>query len=116
MIKLLALRIKSLRENRGWTQSDLERESNIAQAHISRLESGKSPSVSAAVLGQIADALETSVDFLMGRTDSPAITPTPNDPSFATPEFHRLKNLWSRLGERERNAILAMAKELATKE
>lgn len=94
MIKLLASRIKSLREFKGWTQTDLENASGVAQAHISRLESAKSPSVSVVVLSQIADALDTSLDYLTGRTDSPAPRPPVNDPALKDPRFAYFASMW----------------------
>jgi len=94
MIKLLASRIKSLREFKNWTQTDLENASGVAQAHISRLESAKSPSVSVAILSQIADALDTSLDYLTGRTDSPAPHLPINDPAYEDPRFAYFASMW----------------------
>lgn len=99
MIKLLASRIKSLRENKGWTQTDLENASGVAQAHISRLETSKTPSVSVAVLSQIADALGTSLDYLTGRTDNPSPSPSTNHPALRDPLFNDLIAAWQLLSE-----------------
>ena len=73
-----AAKIKSLRENKGWSQSDLERESGIAQAHISRIEANLTPNVSAVVLGALAQTLGVSVDFLLGLTSNPLPSPNSN--------------------------------------
>lgn len=76
------IRVKSLREHKGWTQSDLSRESGVDQANISRLEAGKTPNVSAILLGQLADALGTTLDYLTGKTDNPHPRANPATISF----------------------------------
>jgi len=97
MVKDSMQRIKSLRENRDWTQSDLERESGVAQAHISRLEAGKAPNVSITVLSQIADALNTTLDYLTNRSDDPSPRPIANHPALTDPRFSYLAQMWALL-------------------
>lgn len=65
----LAKRIKKLRLENGLTQRQLERMANIAPSSVSGYEKGqKTPSIE--VLCNIANALETSVDWLCGNLES----------------------------------------------
>tara|TARA_R100000406_G_scaffold6004_1_gene4022 strand:- start:264 stop:914 length:651 start_codon:yes stop_codon:yes gene_type:complete len=60
----------ALRTDKGWSQSDLARESKTAQPSINRLEAGGTRSPRS--LLSIARALGTSPDYLMGETDDPS--------------------------------------------
>ena len=65
----LSKRIKKLRLENGLTQRQLERMANIAPSSVSGYETGqKTPSIE--VLCNIANALETSVDWLCGNLES----------------------------------------------
>ena len=65
----LSKRIKKLRLENGLTQRQLERMANIAPSSVSGYENGqKTPSIE--VLCNIANALETSVDWLCGNLES----------------------------------------------
>lgn len=65
----LSKRIKKLRLENGLTQRQLERMANIAPSSVSGYEKGqKTPSIE--VLCNIANALETSVDWLCGNLES----------------------------------------------
>ena len=65
----LAKRIKKLRLENGLTQRQLERMANIAPSSVSGYEKWqKTPSIE--VVCNIANALETSVDWLCGNTES----------------------------------------------
>lgn len=60
----LGERIRLLREMKGWTQGDLERESGVEQSSISNYESGKRAGVPLANIMRIADALGSPIQFL----------------------------------------------------
>ena len=60
----LGQRIRRLRQEKGWTQEDLERESGISQVYISRLESGATASVRVDTFSQLAKALGVTMDNL----------------------------------------------------
>ncbi|NJO89065.1 MAG: helix-turn-helix transcriptional regulator [Chloroflexia bacterium] len=68
----LGERIKSLRKEKGLSQSGLAEKAGISYAQLSRYEiKGSQPP--AEVLKKLADALDTSVDFLIyGDTDEKA--------------------------------------------
>ena len=62
-------RIKQLRTEKQFTQSDLSKLINITYVQIGRYEKGKS-NPSSEVLQKLANALDTTTDFLMkGNTE-----------------------------------------------
>lgn len=62
--------LRRLRELRNITQEQLAEKADIARTMIGRYETtGQLPSLDTLV--RLADALGTSTDYLLGRTDSP---------------------------------------------
>ena len=61
-------RLKQLREAKGLTQLRLAMELNVSQETISGYEIGKAVPP-AEMLVKLADALDSSVDYILGRTD-----------------------------------------------
>ena len=59
-------RVKQVRERRGLTQRDLERETGVPQSAISQIESGERPSPGVDVVKRTAYALGVTTDFLIG--------------------------------------------------
>jgi XRE family transcriptional regulator of biofilm formation len=59
-------RIQRLREDRGWTQTELAAKAQIKQPVISRLESQVQDSVSSEALKRLARVLGVSADYLIG--------------------------------------------------
>lgn len=64
-------RLKEIRETRGLTQADLEAKAKVPAAMISHFETGVRPTASADTLVKVANALEVSIDYLVGRSDDP---------------------------------------------
>ena len=62
--------IKELRKDKGLTQSDMAKYFNIKQAMYSMYESG-ARTMKLEMLCMIADVLDTSTDYLLGRTSQP---------------------------------------------
>ena len=62
-------RIKSLREKKGISQSDLALQLHISQSSVTMIEQGKRP-ISIDLLLSIADLLETDLDYLVTGTAS----------------------------------------------
>lgn len=63
-------RIKYLREKLDWTQQQLSDKTGLTKVQLSRYETNdRKPDPDA--LKRIADALDTSGDYLLGRTDDP---------------------------------------------
>jgi transcriptional regulator with XRE-family HTH domain len=69
-IALRTDRLKSLREQRGWSQRELSRLCGLGITTISGYERGEFD-VSATHLGIIAKKLGVSTDYLLGLTDDP---------------------------------------------
>jgi len=68
----LGSRITELRKAKNWSQSDLAAKVGVSYAQIGRYET-KDAQPPAAVLKKIADALDTTVDFLLnGNTEDKA--------------------------------------------
>ena len=61
-------RIRDLREDRDLTQSEIAHYLNIKQNTYSRYETNDRD-IPLDIMGQLADFYNTSVDYLMGRTD-----------------------------------------------
>ncbi|MFL2069874.1 helix-turn-helix domain-containing protein [Leuconostoc mesenteroides] len=77
-MSVTANRIKELRTQKKLTQSELAETINTSRVTISRIES-ETRQPSYAMLSLIADALDTTVGYLQGKTDSPLKTPTVDD-------------------------------------
>ena len=72
-------RLKSLCEAQGESVSRLAKSLGLSTANPTEWKRGTIPRAS--VLGQIADRLNVSIDYLLGRTDIAAPTPTHKDDS-----------------------------------
>jgi transcriptional regulator with XRE-family HTH domain len=65
-IRDLAANLRSLRELRGLTQADLAKRADMTAASVSHFETGqRAPSLESLV--NLAEALQVSVDVLLGR-------------------------------------------------
>lgn len=78
----LGIRIKYLREKHNISQIDFAKKIGVSNTVLSRYESGdRKPDYD--TLQVIADFFEVSTDYLLGRTDTPALTPQEhNNPEF----------------------------------
>ena len=65
--RIIARQILHARVAKGWNQGELAAKARIPQATISRYESAERRGAHPENLIKIADATETSVDFLLGR-------------------------------------------------
>lgn len=63
--KILGSRIKKAREDKGMSQSDLARETDIEQSHISKIEAGYFPRSNVFLIGRIAKVLGITLDSLI---------------------------------------------------
>ena len=61
----ISLRLRELRDAKGWSQSELARRSGVAQYTISRLEAGDQESVNLAQLEKLANALGVNAALLI---------------------------------------------------
>ena len=69
--RIIGARIRSLRESKGWTQGQLAYHCDTTPAQISRIENNERPGARAVTVALIAQALGTTVDYLVGLTDDP---------------------------------------------
>lgn len=61
-------RVKVKREEKGMTQVDLAKASDLTQATISRIESGEVTQVRSENLKKLSQALGVTIDFLVGKS------------------------------------------------
>lgn len=63
--------LRQARDLRVMTQAQLAERSRVSAVMISHFETGVRPSASADSLVKLSNALEVSIDYLLGRTDDP---------------------------------------------
>jgi putative transcriptional regulator len=63
----VGLRIRELREARGWTQGELAARAAIRRATLSAMENGRTKGVDFATLDRVARVLEVEPGFLVVR-------------------------------------------------
>ena len=63
-------RIRALRQHKRWSQGVLAYKTGTTAPQISRIENNERPGVSAILIGRIAEALDTTVEYLLGQTDN----------------------------------------------
>ena len=66
----IVIRLRELREGRGWSQSELARRSGVPHPTISRIEARKTSGISFATLDNLAHALEIHPAVLIERRDT----------------------------------------------
>ncbi|AOZ88162.1 transcriptional regulator [Bacillus xiamenensis] len=66
---MLSKRLKSVRKNKGLTQEELAKRVKTTKGTISNYENGHS-TPSNEMLKDLADALNTTTDYLLGRTEN----------------------------------------------
>ena len=62
-------RIRSLREERGWTQTELGRRLNVKDSAVSKYETGRIP-LTADTLRLLSKIFSVSVDYILGLSSS----------------------------------------------
>ncbi|WP_312693928.1 helix-turn-helix domain-containing protein [Leuconostoc pseudomesenteroides] len=77
-MSITANRIKELRKQKKLTQSELAEKINASRMAIANYETDRN-NPSYAMLSLIADALDTTVEYLQGKTDNPLKTPVVDD-------------------------------------
>jgi transcriptional regulator with XRE-family HTH domain len=71
--ELFPQRLKAARDLRAWNQTELARQAGLPPSSIAHFESGaRKPSFDN--LGRLANALNVTTDYLLGRVDKPALT------------------------------------------
>lgn len=102
-------RVKAMREHAGLSQGQLAYKAGTTPPQISRLENDERPKAWAVTLARIAEALGTSVDYLVGLTDDPGIeTRTDYVPPELADAVLEIQEIWRRVHRADPEA----AKEL----
>ena len=65
----ITVRLKELREARGWSQRELARRADITHATVNRIENGKVASLDLLVLEKLAEALECPASYLIVESE-----------------------------------------------
>lgn len=63
-------RIRDMREDHDMNQTELAKKLNMSQTGYSKYETGEND-IPTKILIRLADIYDTSVDYLLGRTDDP---------------------------------------------
>jgi transcriptional regulator with XRE-family HTH domain len=111
---VLGERIKKLRKEKKLTQQELGEKVNVTKVSISGYENGnRTPDTE--TLQKLADVLETSTDYLLGRTDEPSLvkdekapynTGTENNSYEEQPEIHLTPDELKILREIKKHPVL----------
>ena len=105
-MEIFLKRLRKAREDKKLSQSELAKKAGFQPSAISHFETGKrSPSF--ANLKKLADALEVTVDYLLGRAEKPKNQGL---------EAEALFRDFSKLSEPDRKAIAQMTRALADKD
>ena len=62
--------LRAMREDHDWSQTELAQKLGMSQTGYSKYETGEND-VPTAILIQLAEIYQTSVDYLLGLTDDP---------------------------------------------
>lgn len=124
---VIGTRLRSLREEKGLSQGDIEKSTGLLRCYISRIENGHTiPSLE--TLERFAGALEVPLYKLFYSGNGEA--PTPNlssrtgleelaaQPGKAGEDARflvQLKNVLAQLAEPDRDVVMTLAKKLATR-
>jgi transcriptional regulator with XRE-family HTH domain len=105
---LFGKRVKSLRDHRHWSQVDLATRSKVPAVMISHFETGARQSASADTLTKLANALNVSIDYLIGRTDKPELA--------TSPKVEAVLRKLEKASDSTISTVLAVAEKLAEEE
>ena len=123
---VIGTRLRSLREERKFSQGDIEKRTGLLRCYISRVENGHTvPSIE--TLEKLAAALEIPLYQLFYEGEEPP--PLPNLSKRTTTEelaldaeavkenrfFEKVRRLLSKINEKDRQLLLYMAQKLASR-
>lgn len=123
---VIGTRLRKLREDKDFSQGDIEKRTGLLRCYISRVENGHTvPSIE--TLERLAAALEIPLYQLFYEGDGPP--PLPNLSKRQTTEelamdvgnekdlrfFEKVRRVVSRISEKDRQLLLYMAQKLASR-
>ena len=109
--KLLSIRLSEALEHRGINQAELSEKSGVARSQLSRYVTGNNKGkIPADVLFAIADALQCSARWLIGRSDDPGYYDELSRVRFAKPEQIPidLSLAYAEIRKRQKDALISM--------
>lgn len=102
------LKIRDVRKEKGLKQADLAEQIHVSVQTISGYETGYAqPPID--ILIKIADVLEVSTDYLLGRSNDIGIVEVQQN---LTTEQSQLLELFEKMSLQEKNQLLGFAKAL----
>lgn len=107
----LGQRVREIREGKKISQRQLAMKTGIAAATMSRLESGKFQSLNAESLRKVAEALEVTVDYLVGKTAEMS----PGDHLVSDQKALSIFRDFDQIGASEKDLLLTFAEFLRQK-
>ncbi|MED4727039.1 helix-turn-helix transcriptional regulator [Aneurinibacillus migulanus] len=106
---MLAQRLRQIRKSKKLTQEELANRVSTTKGTISNYENGHS-SPPNEMLVLLAETLETTTDYLLGRTDNPSPKDNENKSNINVAFYDGLKDL-DKLDPDERQFILDMVED-----
>lgn len=109
--------IRSLRENKGWSQEKLALDAGMTTSHVSRIERGERR-LPTSRLDALAAALGTSATTVYALTEGLPVPPADSDPFDTctvdhTPEAVELRKIFRKLSQPSRRLVVDFAHMLA---
>ena len=104
--------LRAQREKLNMNQRQLARASGITPATISRLESGQVKELKSEALKRLADALNVTVDYLVGRTEHL----TPDDVIRLDPLLEYIFHVYEKLSFKRREELMNFVRFLYEQE
>ncbi|WP_428909048.1 helix-turn-helix domain-containing protein [Niallia sp. Krafla_26] len=86
---MIGERLKRLRIQKGYSISKLSKLTGISKSYISYIERDLQNNPSYQILIKLADALDTSIDYLLGNAQNPN-TPSPDEQITLDPEWTQI--------------------------
>jgi len=123
---IIGTRLRKLREEKNFSQGDIEKRTGLLRCYISRVENGHTvPSIE--TLERLASALEIPLYQLFYEGDEPP--PLPNLSKRRSTEelvldaeqekemrfFEKVRRLLARISEKDRQLLLYMAQKMASR-
>jgi transcriptional regulator with XRE-family HTH domain len=120
----IGIRIRDLRRRRGLSQRDLQHRAGLMRCYISRLENGHTvPTLE--ILERLAAALDLPLYWLFNEAEEPAgydlsfgggiEGPIQHTMSSEARFLKKLKRLWPRMTDHDREMVLAIATRMAAR-
>ncbi|PEM35892.1 helix-turn-helix domain-containing protein [Bacillus pseudomycoides] len=105
MLPILSIRIKELRKERKWSQKELGEKVDVSESFVSKVESGKKQP-SREVTTKIAEVLNVTTDYLLGRSDEEVLNEMLNK------KFIEMKSRLDSLPETQQEMIMKQMESL----